>query len=55
MAADSNAAGQGSPADAAAALAGRLRHDMVGALELFTVYLGERLGLYRALAQVHGE
>jgi len=36
--------------DAAAALAGRLRHDMVCALELFTVYLGERLGLYRALA-----
>jgi hypothetical protein len=23
---------------------------MIGALELFTVYLGERLGLYRALA-----
>ena len=39
-----------SPADAADALAGRLRHDVVGALELFTVYLGERLGLYRALA-----
>jgi hypothetical protein len=38
------------PAGAAAALAQRLRHDMVGALELFTVYLGERLGLYRALA-----
>jgi hypothetical protein len=38
------------PADAAAAQARRLRHDMVGALELFTVYLGERLGLYRALA-----
>jgi 2-polyprenyl-3-methyl-5-hydroxy-6-metoxy-1,4-benzoquinol methylase len=37
-------------ADAAAALAGRLRHDVVGALELFTVYLGERLGLYRTLA-----
>ena len=55
MATDSNPAAQGSPeaqgspADAAAALAGRLRHDMVGALELFTVYLGERLGLYRAL------
>jgi len=31
-------------------LAQRLRHDMVCALELFTVYLGERLGLYRALA-----
>lgn len=46
---DSNPAGQGSRDDAVAALAGRLRHDMVGALELFTVYLGEQLGLYRAL------
>ena len=36
--------------DPAAALADRLFHDMIGALELFTVYLGERLGLYRALA-----
>jgi 2-polyprenyl-3-methyl-5-hydroxy-6-metoxy-1,4-benzoquinol methylase len=36
--------------ETAAALANRLRHDMVCALELFTVYLGERLGLYRALA-----
>jgi 2-polyprenyl-3-methyl-5-hydroxy-6-metoxy-1,4-benzoquinol methylase len=42
--------GQRSPADPAAALAERLFHDVVGALELFTVYLGERLGLYRALA-----
>jgi SAM-dependent methyltransferase len=56
MATDSNPAGQANPADAAQtpdaadALAARLRHDMVGALELFTVYLGERLGLYRALA-----
>jgi 2-polyprenyl-3-methyl-5-hydroxy-6-metoxy-1,4-benzoquinol methylase len=32
-----------------AALAGRLFRDMVGALELLTVYLGERLGLYQAL------
>jgi 2-polyprenyl-3-methyl-5-hydroxy-6-metoxy-1,4-benzoquinol methylase len=39
----------GAAADADA-LARRLRHDMAGALELFTVYLGERLGLYRALA-----
>jgi 2-polyprenyl-3-methyl-5-hydroxy-6-metoxy-1,4-benzoquinol methylase len=31
------------------ALAGRLFRDMAGALELLTVYLGERLGLYRAL------
>jgi SAM-dependent methyltransferase len=29
----------------------RLFQDTVGALELYTVYLGERLGLYRALAQ----
>ncbi len=27
-----------------------MRRDMVGALEILTVYLGERLGLYRALA-----
>jgi SAM-dependent methyltransferase len=32
------------------ALAERLFKDAVGALELYTVYLGERLGLYRALA-----
>jgi 2-polyprenyl-3-methyl-5-hydroxy-6-metoxy-1,4-benzoquinol methylase len=50
MATDGAPAGPGGAADATAALAGRLRHDMVGALELFTVYLGERLGLYRALA-----
>src|ERR1700691_6711291 len=43
-------AGQGQQADAAEPLTARLRRDMVGALELFTVYLGERLGLYRALA-----
>src|ERR1700749_2352488 len=36
-------------ADAAEALTARLRRDMVGALEIFTVYLGERLGLYPAL------
>jgi 2-polyprenyl-3-methyl-5-hydroxy-6-metoxy-1,4-benzoquinol methylase len=41
---------QADAADAADALTARLRRDMVGALELFTVYLGERLGLYRALA-----
>jgi hypothetical protein len=50
MAVDSNPAGQDRPVDAAAALAERLRHDMIGALELFTVYLGERLGFYRALS-----
>ena len=42
----------GSPpeGDRTAALADRLFLDAVGALELYTVYLGERLGLYRALA-----
>jgi 2-polyprenyl-3-methyl-5-hydroxy-6-metoxy-1,4-benzoquinol methylase len=50
MVTDNNPAGQGGPADMAATLAGRLHHDVTGALELFTVYLGERLGLYRALA-----
>jgi 2-polyprenyl-3-methyl-5-hydroxy-6-metoxy-1,4-benzoquinol methylase len=38
------------PADAADALARRLFTDALGALELYTLYLGERLGLYRALA-----
>jgi SAM-dependent methyltransferase len=32
------------------ALIERLHHDAIGALELYTVYLGEQLGLYRALA-----
>ena len=36
--------------DPTAALAQRLFQDAVGALELYTVYLGERLGLYAALA-----
>lgn len=35
--------------DATDVLADRLFRDALGALELFTVYLGERLGLYRAL------
>jgi 2-polyprenyl-3-methyl-5-hydroxy-6-metoxy-1,4-benzoquinol methylase len=35
----------------AAALADRMRRNMTGALELYTVYLGERLGLYSALAE----
>ena len=35
--------------DRTEALADRLFRDALGALELFTVYLGERLGLYRAL------
>jgi SAM-dependent methyltransferase len=38
------------PADPAGALVDRLLQDAIGALELYTVYLGERLGLYRALA-----
>jgi SAM-dependent methyltransferase len=37
--------------DRTKALVERLFQDAVGALELYTVYLGERLGLYRALAQ----
>src|SRR5262249_56179302 len=49
MTTDSGPPDQGGPADPAAVLADRLFHDMIGALELFTVYLGERLGLYRAL------
>ena len=49
MGTDSSPGGQRDPADPAAALADRLFHDMVGALELFTIYLGDRLGLYRAL------
>lgn len=35
----------------AAALGERMRRNMTGALELYTVYLGDRLGLYRALAE----
>ena len=37
--------------DAEPALARRLASDTIAALELCTVYLGERLGLYRALAE----
>jgi hypothetical protein len=48
MTTDSGSPGQGGPADPAAVLADRLFHDVIGAPELFTVYLGERLGLYRA-------
>jgi hypothetical protein len=35
--------------DRGSELAERLFRDAAGALELYTVYLGERLGLYRAL------
>jgi len=48
MGAEEHLAAQGELGDPAA-LAGRLFRDMVGALELLTVYLGERLGLYQAL------
>ena len=48
MGAEDHQAAQADPGDPAA-LAGRLFRDMTGALELFTVYLGERLGLYQAL------
>jgi SAM-dependent methyltransferase len=37
--------------DRSEALAGRLFQDALGALELYAIYLGERLGLYRALAE----
>jgi 2-polyprenyl-3-methyl-5-hydroxy-6-metoxy-1,4-benzoquinol methylase len=36
--------------DSTRALVERLRAHALGALELYTIYLGERLGLYRALA-----
>jgi 2-polyprenyl-3-methyl-5-hydroxy-6-metoxy-1,4-benzoquinol methylase len=48
MGAEEHLAAPGQPGDPAA-LADRLFRDMVGALELLTVYLGERLGLYQAL------
>jgi hypothetical protein len=41
----------GPEGDRTNALVERLFQDAVGALELYTVYLGERLGLYRALAE----
>ena len=40
----------GTPGDRKAAFAERLRGQMLSALELFAVALGDRLGLYRALA-----
>jgi 2-polyprenyl-3-methyl-5-hydroxy-6-metoxy-1,4-benzoquinol methylase len=48
MGAEEHRAERGEPGDPAA-LADRLFRDMTGALELLTVYLGERLGLYQAL------
>jgi 2-polyprenyl-3-methyl-5-hydroxy-6-metoxy-1,4-benzoquinol methylase len=48
MGADEHLAARGQLGDPEA-LTARLFRDMAGALELLTVYLGERLGLYRAL------
>ncbi|HEX9527735.1 MAG TPA: class I SAM-dependent methyltransferase [Streptosporangiaceae bacterium] len=48
MGAEERLTARGEPGDPAT-LADRLFRDMVGALELLTVYLGERLGLYQAL------
>jgi hypothetical protein len=45
------AAGDAYPGDQTAELEERLFKDAVGALELYTIYLGERLGLYRDLAE----
>jgi 2-polyprenyl-3-methyl-5-hydroxy-6-metoxy-1,4-benzoquinol methylase len=41
---------EGGPTEAAEALVERMFRNMAGTLELYTVYLGEQLGLYRALA-----
>ena len=51
MGAEEHLAAQSEPGDPAA-LTGRLFRDMTGALELLTVYLGERLGLYQALSAI---
>jgi SAM-dependent methyltransferase len=49
---DSTTSGAARPeGDRTQALVDRLFRDAVGALELYTVYLGERLGLYRSLAE----
>src|SRR5918996_5758664 len=47
----SDAAGLPEKAERTEALMERLFRDSLGALELYTVYLGERLGFYRALAE----
>jgi hypothetical protein len=41
----------GPDVDRTKAFRGRLFGNAIGALELYTIYLGERLGLYRALAE----
>jgi SAM-dependent methyltransferase len=50
---DSSGAAGGRPeeGDSTKALLERLFQDSLGALELYTVYLGERLGLYRSLSE----
>ena len=47
----SGSAGSPEEAERTEALLERLFRDSLGALELYTVYLGERLGFYRALAE----
>jgi 2-polyprenyl-3-methyl-5-hydroxy-6-metoxy-1,4-benzoquinol methylase len=49
MATEGDLTRRSDPDGAAAALAERLHRDTTAALELFTVYLGQRLGLYQAL------
>src|SRR5215216_3399314 len=53
---DAGRAGEdpGLDVDRTEALRERLFGDALGALELYTIYLGERLGLYRALAEGGG-
>jgi ubiquinone/menaquinone biosynthesis C-methylase UbiE len=51
MDADDGSAGAPENDDPTQALADRLFRDECAALEIFTIYLGERLGLYRALAE----
>jgi SAM-dependent methyltransferase len=51
MGAHGSSAGAGPEDDRTQALADRLFRDAGAALELYTIYLGERLGLYRALAE----
>ena len=47
---DGRPGGRGAGGDRTGALVERLFQDAAGALELYAVYIGERLGLYRALA-----
>ncbi|HEV2907408.1 MAG TPA: class I SAM-dependent methyltransferase [Actinomycetota bacterium] len=50
----SGSAGPPEKSERTDALMERLFRDSLGALELYTVYLGERLGFYRALAESDG-